>query len=408
MSSDLGRRIGFTIGALLVFRLGTYIPIPGIDSAVWQQFFRQHSGGVLGMLNWFAGGGVSRLSVFALGLVPFVTASLLLQLASIVSPALRALPRRGESGRRSLDVYTLVLTIALAIFQAVGIALALEDVGNVVAEPGMMFRLTTALSLTGGVIILVWLAGQITARGIGNGISLILAVGIVAELPALAAGVLELARRGVLPTNFVLGLCLLAVALTALVVHMELARRQIEVTFPRRQVGMRMIEGRSQLRLKLNSAGMVPTILASWLLLLPVLTAKMGLALPDWIMGHLAHGRPVFLIVYALAILLCVFFYTAFLLNPDEIAEDLRKHGGSIAGVEPGEATANHIDHVVSRVSAVGAVYLVFVYLVPEILVANWSVPFYLGRTSLLILVCAILDLKAQLEQPRQKSLEAS
>ncbi len=269
-----------------------------------------------------------------------------------------------------------------------------------------MFLLTTTLTLTGGVIFLVWLAGQITARGIGNGIALILAVGIVAELPAALADMLELGRQGVLSTNFMLATCLLAVALTALIVHMELARRQLEVTF-RRQAGARMVEGRSQLRLKLNNAGMVPTILASWLLLLPFLAANLGWGLPDWIMAHLKQGRPVFLVLYGVAIVLCVFFYTAFLLNPDEIAEDLRKHGGVIAGVEPGEATANHIDHVVSRTSAIGAVYLAFVYLVPEILVAKWSLPFYLGGTSLLILVCAILDVKAQLEQPRQEGWEA-
>jgi preprotein translocase subunit SecY len=210
----------------------------------------------------------------------------------------------------------------------------------------------------------------------------------------------------VLSTNFMLGLCALAIVLTALIVHVELARRQLAVTF-RRQAGARMIEGRSQLRLKLNNAGMVPTILASWLLLLPVLAANLGLGLPSSIMAYLTQGRPVFMVLYGLAIVLCVFFYTAYLLNPDEIAEDLRKHGGVIAGVEPGEATANHIDQVVSRVSMTGAVYLAFVYLVPEILIAKWSVPFYLGGTSLLILVCAILDLKAQIEQPRREGWEA-
>jgi len=406
--TSLGRRIGFTIGCLLVFRLGTFIPIPGIDAAVWQQIFRQQAGGMFGTLDMFAGGAVGRLSIFALGILPFVSASLLLQLASIVSPALRALPKQGESGRRRLDAYTFVPTIGLAAFQALGIAIALEGVGNVVAEPGLMFLLTTTLTLTGGVIFLVWLAGQITARGIGNGFSLILAAGIVAELPALLVGVLDLARRDVLSTNLVVGLLLLALVLTALIVHVELARRQLQVTFPSRQVGMRMIAGRSQLRLKLNSAGMVPTILASWLLLLPIIAANWGWALPTWIMSELAQGRPLFLIVYAFAIMLFVFFYTAFLLNPDEIAEDLRKHGGMIAGVEPGEATANHIDRVISRISAMGAVYLAFVYLVPEILIAKWSVPFYLGGTSLLILVCAILDLKAQLDQKLQEEgLEA-
>jgi preprotein translocase subunit SecY len=295
----------------------------------------------------------------------------------------------------------------LAAFQALGFANALEGIGNVVAEPGMMFRLITIAALTGGVIFQVWLAGQITTRGIGNGLALILAAGMVAELPAAVADMLDLMRRGVLSTNVVLGVCALAVVLTALIVHMELARRKLQITFSR-QAGPRMIEGRAHLRLKLNSAGIVPTILASWLLLLPTLTVNAGWELPGWITVHLVHGRPLFLLLYGLAIVLCVFFYTAFLFNPDEIAEDLKKYGGVIAGVEPGEATANHIDHVVSRTSAIGAVYLAFVYLVPEIVVANWSLPFYLGGTSLLILVCAILDLKAQLERPRREGLEAT
>jgi preprotein translocase subunit SecY len=402
MSSGLGRRIVLTIGALLVVRLGTFIPVPGINPAVWELLFRQNSSGILGAFDALAGGAIGRLSILALSILPFVTASLLLQLASIVSPALRALPKRGESGRRKLDAYTLFVAICLAAFQAMGIALTLEGVGNVVAEPGMIFRLTTVLTLTGGVIVLVWLARLITARGIGNGVALILAVGIVAELPASIAGMLELGRRGTLSTNFLLALCLLAIALTALVVHTELARRKLQVSFARRQVGTRTIEGRAQLQLKLNSAGIVPTILASWLLLLPILAANMGLGLPDWIMRHLTHGRPVFLILYGLAIVLCVFFYTAFLLSPDEIADDLKRHGGVIAGVAPGEATADHIDHVVSRINMVGALYLAFLFLVPEILIGYWSVPFYLGGTSLLILVCAILDVKAQLDGPRR------
>jgi preprotein translocase subunit SecY len=405
MSSGLGRRIAITLGALLVFRLGTFVSIPGIDSLVWQELFRQQSGGVLGAADVLAGGAIGRLSIFALSLVPFVTASLLLQLASIVSSRLRALPKRGESGRRRLDVYTLALTIGLAGFQSVGIAIGLEG-ARVVAAPGMMFFLTTVLTLTGGVIFLVWLAGQITARGSGNGIALILAVGIVAELPGALVGMLELGRRGVLTTNFMLSLGLLAVVLTALIVHMELARRQLEVTF-RRQAGARTIEGRSQLQLKLNNAGIVPTILAAWLLLLPVLAANLGLGVPDWILEHLKQGKLVFIALYGVAIVLCVFFYMAYLLNPDEIAEDLKKHGGVVAGVEPGEATAVHIDRVVSRVSMMGAVYLAFVYLIPEILIANWSVPFYLGGTSLLIVVCAILDLKAQLGGPRREGWEA-
>ena len=411
MSSGLGRRIGITIGALLVVRLGTYISIPGINPQTWDQMFRQQSGSILGTFDSLTGDGVGRLSIFALSIMPFVSASLLMQLASIISRRLRALPRQGEKGRRRLDVYTLVLTIVLAAFQALGIALALEGVGNVVPEPGTMFLLTTTLTLTGGVIFLVWLAGQITARGIGNGIALIFAVGIVAELPAAVASMLDFGRRGLLSPGFMLALCLLAAALTAFIVHMELARRQLEVTF-RQQAGAQTIEGRAQLRLKLNNAGFVPAILASWLLLLPMSVAHLNAASwPEWIkalLEQLAHGRPLFLVIYGVAIVLCVFFYTAFLLNPDEIAEDLQKHGGVIAGVEPGDATANRIDHVLSRTSAMGALYLAFVCLIPEILVAKWSLPFYLGGTSLLILVCAILDLKAQLDQKLQEEgLEA-
>jgi preprotein translocase subunit SecY len=407
MSSGLGRRIAFTIGALLVFRLGTFISIPGIDPLFWQELFRQQSGGVLGGLDGLAGGAIGRMSIFALSLVPFITASLLLQLASFALPGLRALPKRGEAGRRRLDAYTVGLTILIAAYQAFGVARALQEVAGVVAEPGTTFLVTTTLTFTGGVIFLVWLAGQITTRGIGNGVALILAVGIVAELPAALAGMLELGRRGVLSTNFMLGICLLAIALTVLIVYVELARRKLAVTF-RRQAGARTIEGRAELSLKVNNAGIVPTILASWLLLLPVLAANLGLGVPSSILAHLAQGKPVFMVLYGAAVVLCVFFYMAFLLDPDEIAEDLKKHGGVIAGMEPGEATAAHIDQVVSRVSMVGAVYLAFVYLLPEILIANWSVPFYLGGTSLLIVVCAILDLKAQLERPRREGWEAT
>jgi preprotein translocase subunit SecY len=257
------------------------------------------------------------------------------------------------------------------------------------------------------VIVQVWLARLITARGIGNGFALILATGIVATLPAAIAGAFELSRQGMLSTDLLLGCGLLAIALTALVVHMELARRKLEATFAR-QAGVRTIGGHAQLQFKLNSAGMVPTILASWLLLLPILAVNMGLPLPDWIMSHLAHGRPAFMILYGLAIVLCAFFYTAFLLSPEELAEDLQKHGGVIPGVEPGEATADHIDRVVSRINVIGAVYLAFMFLMPEILIAKWSLPFYLGGPSLLIVVCAILDLKTQFENARRKRLEAS
>ncbi len=402
MTSELGRRVWFTIGALLVFRLGTYIPLPGIDQAALAQLFRSQAGGLLGQADLFSGGAVGRLAIFALGLMPYLSAAILLQLVSIAVTKLAALPNRGEVGRRRLENYTLGLTFAFAAFQSFGIAVALESIPNFVAEPGVLFRLTTVLSLTGGTIFLVWLSGQITARGIGNGLALIFFLGVVLELPGAVAATLEVGRRGALSSNVILGVLLLAVILTGLIVFMELARRRLPVAYARRQVGMRTIEGRSHLSVKLNAGGVIPAIVAAWLLAQALavshLAAGQGLGWGYTIADQLGHGRPLHMILYALAIMLCALFYTAFVLNPERLAADLEKRGGVIPGITPGEPTAEHIDTAISRSAMLGAVYLALVCLTPEFLIAYSQVPFYLGGTSLLIVVCTVLDLGAQLK----------
>jgi preprotein translocase subunit SecY len=402
MTSELGRRVWFTIGALLVYRLGSYIPVPGIDQAALAQLFRSQAGGLFGQGGLFYGSAVGRLAIFALGLMPYLSAAILLQLVSIAVPGLLALPNRGERGRRRLETCTLGLTLALAAFQAFGIAVALESVTNLVAEPGLLFLFTTTLSLTGGTIFLVWLSGQITARGIGNGLALIFFLGVVLELPGAVAATLELGRQGMLSANGILGVLVLAVVLTGLIVFMELARRELPVVYPRRQVGLRMIEGRSHLSVKLNAAGVIPAIVASWLLAQALaisnLAAGQGPGWWDAIANPLQHRGLIYMIVFALAIVLCALFYTAFVLNPERVAMDLEKRGGVIPGIAPGEATAEHVDTAISRTTMLGAAYLALVCLIPEMLIAYAQVPFYLGGTSLLIVVCTVLDLDAQLK----------
>jgi len=382
MTPELGRRIAFTLAALLVYRLGTYIPLPGISPEVWQEIFKSQAGGVLGMFDTISGGAIHRLAIFALVLVPYLSAAILLQVLTIVLPWLRALRKQGERGRRTVDTYTVSLTLLFSILQAYGIAIGLEGAStSLVAEPGWLFRLSTVLTLTGGVMVLVWLAGQITARGIGNGVTLILFAGIVAELPRTIADTLQLGRQGLLSEGMILALLVFAVALTAVVVVAERARRRVVV-------GNSGAPGQSQwhLQFKLNGAGIMPTVLAGWILSLPIAFAS------SWWDGQL--GRPTFQIVYAILIIGCTFFYTAFLIDPDEVAERLRRHGGAIPGVAPGDATAEHIDYVITRITMIGAAYLALVYLAPAVLAAFVPAPFYFGGASLLIVVCAILDLE--------------
>ncbi|HET9902841.1 MAG TPA: preprotein translocase subunit SecY [Xanthobacteraceae bacterium] len=402
-AEELKKRIWFTLGALLVYRIGTYIPLPGIDPAAWDQIFRTQSGGILGMFNMFSGGGIHRMAIFALNIMPYISASIILQLMTTVSPTLEQLKKEGEQGRKTINQYTRYLTVVLAAFQSYGIAIGLEGAGNVVSEPGLFFRLATVITLTGGTMFLMWLGEQVTSRGVGNGISLIIFAGIVAELPSALAGTLELGRQGALSTGIILAVLVMAVVVIAFIVFMERAQRRLLIQYPKRQVGNQMFEGQSShLPLKLNTSGVIPPIFASSLLLLPATVANFNAGQgPEWlnfITTQLSHGRPLFLILYVALIVFFAFFYTAVVFNPTETADNLKKHGGFIPGIRPGERTAEYIDYVLSRITVVGAAYLAVVCLIPEMLIAYAAVPFYFGGTSLLIVVSVTMDTVAQIQ----------
>ncbi len=403
-AEELKKRIWFTLGALLVYRLGTYIPLPGIDPTAWDQIFRTQAGGILGMFNMFSGGGIQRMAIFALNIMPYISASIIIQLMTTVSPTLEALKKEGESGRKTINQYTRYLTVFLAAVQAYGIAIGLEGAGNVISDPGWFFRISTVITLTGGTMFLMWLGEQITSRGIGNGISLIIMAGIVAELPSAIAGTLELGRQGALSTGLILLVIIMAFVVTAFIVFMERAQRRLLIQYPKRQVGNRMFEGQtSHLPLKLNTSGVIPPIFASSLLLLPTTIAQFNSqgGGPEWwqiIVTQLSHGRPMFLILYIALIVFFAFFYTAIVFNPTETADNLKKHGGFIPGIRPGERTAEYIDYVLSRVTVLGAAYLAIVCLIPEVLISYAAVPFYFGGTSLLIVVSVTMDTVAQVQ----------
>jgi preprotein translocase subunit SecY len=402
-AEELKKRIYFTLGALIVYRLGTYIPLPGIDPAQWESIFRTQAGGILGMFNMFAGGGIQRMAIFALNIMPYISASIIIQLMTTVSPTLEQLKKEGEQGRKTINQYTRYLTFVLAAAQAYGISLGLEGAGNVISDPGWMFRISAVITLTGGTMFLMWLGEQITARGIGNGISLIILAGIVAELPSAIAGTLELGRQGALSTGLILAVLLMAVGVIAFIVFMERAQRRLLIQYPKRQVGNRMFEGQSShLPLKLNTSGVIPPIFASSLLLLPTTVANFNAGQgPEWLnvlTAQLGHGRPLFLILYIALIVFFAFFYTAIVFNPTETADNLKKHGGFIPGIRPGERTAEHIDYVLTRITVVGAGYLALVCLIPEILISYAAVPFYFGGTSLLIVVSVTMDTVAQIQ----------
>jgi preprotein translocase subunit SecY len=402
-AEELKKRIWFTLGALLVYRLGTYIPLPGIDPTAWDQIFQSQSGGILGMFNMFAGGGIHRMAIFALNIMPYISASIIVQLMTTVSPTLEQLKKEGEAGRKVINQYTRYLTVLLAAVQAYGIAVGLEGSQAVVSSPGMFFVISTVITLTGGTVFLMWLGEQITQRGIGNGTSLIIMSGIVAQLPSAVAGTLELGRQGALSTGLILIVLVVAVAVIAFIVFMERAQRRLLIQYPKRQVGNRMFEGQSShLPLKLNTSGVIPPIFASSLLLLPTtianFTAGQG---PGWlttITTQLSHGRPLFLALYVALIVFFAFFYTAIVFNPTETADNLKKHGGFIPGIRPGERTAEYIDYVLSRITVIGAGYLAIVCLFPEMLIAYAAVPFYFGGTSLLIVVSVTMDTVAQVQ----------
>ena len=405
-AEELKKRIWFTLGALLVYRLGTYIPLPGIDPTAWDKIFNQQSGGILGMFNMFAGGGIHRMAIFALTIMPYISASIIIQLMTTVSPTLENLKKEGEQGRKLINQYTRYLTVVLAAFQAYGIAIGLEGAGtgSVVADPGWFFRISTVLTLTGGTMFLMWLGEQITQRGIGNGTSLIIMSGIVAQLPSAIAGTLELGRQGALSTGLILVVLLMAIAVITFIVFMERAQRRLLIQYPKRQVGNRMFEGQSShLPLKLNTSGVIPPIFASSLLLLPTTLASFTAqgSATGWlttVTTLLSHGRPLFLVLYVALIVFFAFFYTAIIFNPTETADNLKKHGGFIPGIRPGERTAEYIDYVLSRITVIGAAYLAIVCMFPEMLIAYAAVPFYFGGTSLLIVVSVTMDTVAQVQ----------
>jgi preprotein translocase subunit SecY len=402
-SEDLKKRIWFTLGALIVYRLGSYIPIPGVDAVELAKFAAQNSSGILGWVNNLAGGALGRMAIFALNIMPYISASIIIQLMTSVSPHLEQLKKEGEQGRKKINQYTRYGTVFLAALQSYGIAVGLEGQPGLVVDPGMFFRLSTVITLTGGTVFLMWLGEQITSRGIGNGISLIIFAGIVAGLPSGIAGLLELGRTGQISTFVILGIIIMAVAVIAFIVLVERAQRRLLIQYPKRQVGNKMFQGESShMPLKLNTSGVIPPIFASSLLLLPITVANFTKGQgPDWlnsITAMLGHGQPLFLFLYAVLIVFFAFFYTSIMFNPNETADNLKKYGGFIPGIRPGERTAEYIDYVLTRITLIGALYLVLVCLLPEFLIGYTGVPFYFGGTSLLIVVSVTMDTVAQVQ----------
>ncbi len=404
-ATELKRRIWFTLGALLVYRLGTYIPIPGIDPTALADIMRQQQGGILGMFNVFAGGALGRMTIFALGIMPYISASIIMQLMTTVSPHLEQLKKEGEQGRKKINQYTRYGTVLLTILQGYGIAVGLEGLsgGSAVLEAGYFFRFTAVVTLVGGTIFLMWLGEQITVRGVGNGISLIIFAGIVAELPGALVSTLELGRTGALSGFFIGFLILMVVGVITFIVFMERAQRRILVQYPKRQVGARMFGGDStHIPLKLNTAGVIPPIFASSLLLLPITVASLSSESgPEWlttVAALLGRGQPLYLAFYITGIVFFCFFYTAIVFNPSDTAENLKKYGGFIQGIRPGDRTAQYLDYVLTRLTTVGAAYLAVVCLLPEMLISQYAVPFYFGGTSLLIVVSVTMDTVAQVQ----------
>lgn len=405
-ATELKQRILFVLGALLVYRLGTYIPVPGIDPVVWKEIFESKGGGILDMFNMFSGGALSRMTIFALNIMPYISASIIMQLGTSMSKKLEELKKEGEVGRMKINQYTRYLTVILATVQAYGLAVGLESMqgsgGSAVLDPGMFFRISTVITIVGGTIFLMWLGEQITSRGVGNGISLIIFAGIVAGLPRAVASVLELTRQGTFSGFTLLLLTVMVIAVIALIVYVERAYRRVIVQYPKRMVGNHMAQGQTNhIPLKLNTAGVIPPIFASSLLLLPLTAANfVGLSGSDFwsnVTRYLQHGEPVYMIVYGALIAFFCFFYTAIVFNPEENAEMLRKYGGFVPGIRPGKNTADHLDYILTRISAIGALYLIFICLLPEFLISKYSMPFYFGGTSLLIVVSVTMDTVAQI-----------
>jgi len=403
-TSELKSRILFCLGAIVVYRLGAHIPVPGIDPLVLKKLFDSQSGGILGMFNMFSGGALKRFTLFALGIMPYISASIIMQLLTVVSPQLEQLKKDGEAGRRLITKYTRYGTVVLAAFQALGISIALESQPGLVLDPGLAFRLTTVVTLVSGTMFLMWLGEQITERGIGNGISIIIFSGIVAGLPNAIGSTLELARTGAFSIPLVFFLFAATILVTALVVFVERGQRKITVNYAKRQVGNKLYGGQtSHLPLKLNMAGVIPPIFASSIILFPATLAgwfgssEKMLWLKD-IGAAISPGQPIYIFLFAVAIVFFCFFYTALVFNPKETADNLKKGGAFVPGIRPGEQTAKYIDQIMGRLTLVGAVYITLVCLLPEFLILKFNVPFYFGGTSLLIIVVVTMDFMTQVQ----------
>jgi preprotein translocase subunit SecY len=406
--SELKQRLLFVLGALVVFRIGTFIPVPGIDPNVLSTLFEQQQGSILGVFNMFSGGALGRMSMFALGIMPYISASIIMQLLAVTVPSLEQIKKEGEAGRRKISMYTRYFTLVLATFQSIGIATALQtqSVGAdaLVINPGITFIFTAAITLVTGTMFLMWLGEQVTERGIGNGISIIIFAGIVAGLPTAIGGTLELVRTGELHTLATIFLFALAVLVTAFVIYVERGQRRITVNYAKRQQGRRLYAAQSShLPLKLNMAGVIPPIFASSIILFP---ATMGSWVGqnegmEWLQDMasvLAPGQPIYVMLYAVAIIFFCFFYTALQFNARDTADNLKKSGAFIPGIRPGDQTAKYIDKVMTRLTFVGALYITLVCLLPEFLILYWNVPFYFGGTSLLIIVVVVMDFMAQIQ----------
>jgi len=401
---DLKRRLMFLLGALIVYRIGAHIPVPGIDPVALADLFKSQKGGILGVFNLFSGGALSRFTIFALGIMPYISASIIMQLLTVASPQLEAIKKEGEAGRRKITQYTRYGTLALALFQGLGIAVALESQQGLVLDPGVMFRFVTVSTLVTGTMFLMWLGEQITERGLGNGISIIIFAGIAAGLPNSLGGLFELVRTGAMHPFTALVICVLVVLVTGVVVFVERGQRKILVNYAKRQVGNKIYGGQSShLPLKLNMAGVIPPIFASSIILFPATLAQWfgSSESMTWLKdlgSTLAPGQPIYVILYAAAIVFFCFFYTALVFNSKETADNLKKSGAFVPGIRPGEQTARYIDKILMRLTLAGAVYITLVCLLPEFLILKWNVPFYFGGTSLLIIVVVTMDFMSQVQ----------
>lgn len=407
-ANDLKKRIFFTLIVLFIYRFGTYIPLPGINTEVFSQFAHSNGGGILGILDMFSGGAISRMTVFALNIMPYISASIIMQLMTSISPYMEALKKEGESGRKKINQYTRYATVLFAAVQAYGISVGLEKIhiglDNAVMVPGFLFKLTTVLTLTGGTLFIMWLGEQITSRGIGNGISLIIYSGIVANLPSAVIRTFAMGRNGDISSLIIISIMVMVAAVIAYIVFMEKAQRKILIQYPKRHVtaDRPAVSQSSHLPLKLNSSGVIPPIFASSLLLFPATIASFvqvdSSSIAGLIVRYLSHGNPVYICMFVFLIIFFSFFYTSIVFNPKETAENLRKMGTFIPGVRPGEHTANYIDFVLTRLTVIGALYLASVCVIPELILSRVSVPFYLGGTSLLIVVSVTIDTLTQVQ----------